>query len=113
MPADGAMQQLQLPAVGQIGVVVEDVDRAIAFYRSTFGLGPFERQQGLATAGLNGFVETNGFSLRAHAELIRQQPGANFVLAQRGTALPRPVIELHDLAMHVFAQGSRESQRRA
>jgi methylmalonyl-CoA/ethylmalonyl-CoA epimerase len=42
MPADGVMQQLQLPAVGQIGVVVEDVDRAIAFYQSAFGLGPFD-----------------------------------------------------------------------
>ena len=42
MPADEVIQQLQLPGVGQIGVVVEDVDRAIAFYESTFGLGPFD-----------------------------------------------------------------------
>jgi len=42
MSVEDARQQLQLPGVGQIGVVVEDVDRAIAFYQSTFGLGPFE-----------------------------------------------------------------------
>ena len=42
MTADDIKQQLQLPGVGQIGVVVEDVDRAIAFYESTFGLGPWD-----------------------------------------------------------------------
>ena len=42
MTAENVRQQLQLPGVGQIGVVVEDVDRAIAFYESTFGLGPWD-----------------------------------------------------------------------
>ena len=42
MSADDVIQQLQLPGVGQIGVVVKDVDRAIAFYQSAFGLGPFD-----------------------------------------------------------------------
>ena len=42
MTADDVKQQLQLPGLGQIGVVVKDLDRAIAFYESTFGLGPFE-----------------------------------------------------------------------
>jgi len=42
MSADDVKQQLQLPGVGQIGVVVEDVDRTIAFYQSTFGLGPWD-----------------------------------------------------------------------
>jgi len=42
MTADDVRQQLQLPGVGQIGVVVEDVDRTIAFYESTFGQGPWE-----------------------------------------------------------------------
>jgi methylmalonyl-CoA/ethylmalonyl-CoA epimerase len=42
MTADDVKQQLQLPGVGQIGVVVEDVDRAIAFYESTFGIGPWD-----------------------------------------------------------------------
>jgi len=42
MTADDVKQQLQLPDVGQIGVVVQDLDRTIAFYESTFGLGPFD-----------------------------------------------------------------------
>ena len=42
MTADDIKQQFQLPGVGQIGVVVEDLDRAIAFYQSAFGLGPFD-----------------------------------------------------------------------
>jgi methylmalonyl-CoA/ethylmalonyl-CoA epimerase len=45
MTADDVKQQLQLPGVGQIGVVVEDVDRTIAFYQSTFGLGPFDTRE--------------------------------------------------------------------
>jgi catechol 2,3-dioxygenase-like lactoylglutathione lyase family enzyme len=40
--ADDIRQKLQLPGVGQIGVVVEDIDRTIAFYQSAFGLGPFD-----------------------------------------------------------------------
>jgi methylmalonyl-CoA/ethylmalonyl-CoA epimerase len=35
-------QQLELPDVGQIGVVVENLDRTVAFYESVFGIGPFE-----------------------------------------------------------------------
>ncbi|UCH86377.1 MAG: VOC family protein [Dehalococcoidia bacterium] len=42
MTAEDIKQQLQLPGVGQIGVVVEDIDRAIAFYESTFGIGPWD-----------------------------------------------------------------------
>ncbi len=42
MSADDVRQHLQLPAVGQIGVVVEDLDRTVAFYQSVFGLGPFD-----------------------------------------------------------------------
>jgi methylmalonyl-CoA/ethylmalonyl-CoA epimerase len=42
MTADDIKQQLQLPGVGQIGVVVEDLDRTMAFYESTFGIGPWD-----------------------------------------------------------------------
>ncbi len=45
MTADDVKQRLHLPDVGQIGVVVEDLDRTIAFYESTFGLGPFETRE--------------------------------------------------------------------
>jgi len=33
---------LGLPPVSQIGVVVKDVEKAVGFYESIFGLGPFE-----------------------------------------------------------------------
>ena len=42
MTPEDVRQQLQLPGVGQIGVVVEDLDRTMAFYQSAFGLGPFD-----------------------------------------------------------------------
>jgi len=45
MTADDVKQQLQLPDVGQIGVVVEDLDRAVGFFQSAFGLGPFRIQE--------------------------------------------------------------------
>ncbi|MEW5723824.1 MAG: VOC family protein [Thermodesulfobacteriota bacterium] len=31
-----------LPALGQVGVVVKDLDQAMAYYRDVFGLGPFQ-----------------------------------------------------------------------
>jgi len=42
MTADDVRQQLKLPGVGQIGVVVEDIDRTMSFYQSVFGLGPWD-----------------------------------------------------------------------
>jgi methylmalonyl-CoA/ethylmalonyl-CoA epimerase len=45
MTADELKQQLQLPDVGQIGVVVEDLDRVVSFLESSLGLGPFRVQE--------------------------------------------------------------------
>ena len=41
MTAEGVKQQLGLPEVGQIGVVVKDLDPVVSFLESSFGLGPF------------------------------------------------------------------------
>ena len=41
MTADKLKQQLELPELSQVGVVVEDLDRAASFLESSFGLGPF------------------------------------------------------------------------
>ena len=45
MTADKLKQQLELPEVGQIGVVVEDLDRAASLLESNFGLGPFRVEE--------------------------------------------------------------------
>jgi methylmalonyl-CoA/ethylmalonyl-CoA epimerase len=45
MTADQLKQQLELPDVSQIGVVVEDLDRAASFLESSFGLGPFRVEE--------------------------------------------------------------------
>jgi hypothetical protein len=42
---DEVKQQLKLPEVGQIGVVVEDLYRAVAFYQCAVGRGPFRIQE--------------------------------------------------------------------
>ncbi len=45
MTADKLKEQLELPAVSQVGVVVEDLDRAASFLESNFGLGPFRVEE--------------------------------------------------------------------
>lgn len=39
--SDELRKKLRLPPVSQIGVVVKDMDRAVTYYSSIFGLGPF------------------------------------------------------------------------
>jgi methylmalonyl-CoA/ethylmalonyl-CoA epimerase len=45
MTADQLKQQLELPEVSQIGVVVEDLDRVASFLESSFGIGPFRVEE--------------------------------------------------------------------
>ena len=45
MTVDELKQQLELPAVGQIGVVVKDLDRVASFLETSFGLGPFRVEE--------------------------------------------------------------------
>ena len=45
MTADKVKEQLELPAVSQIGVVVENLDRVTSFLESSFGLGPFRIEE--------------------------------------------------------------------
>ena len=40
---DRLRELLQLPRVTQIGIVVPDLEKAIAFYQEKFFVGPFER----------------------------------------------------------------------
>ena len=39
---DRKTPKVELPPVDQIGIVVEDMDRAVEYYSSTFGWGPFK-----------------------------------------------------------------------
>jgi catechol 2,3-dioxygenase-like lactoylglutathione lyase family enzyme len=41
MISDAIKKQLGLPEVGQVGYVVTDVPKAIAYYRDTFGISPW------------------------------------------------------------------------
>jgi hypothetical protein len=45
MTVEKLKQQLELPEVGQIGVVVEDLDPVASFLESSFGLGPFRVEE--------------------------------------------------------------------
>ncbi|MBM4463356.1 MAG: hypothetical protein FJ012_08480 [Chloroflexi bacterium] len=40
--ANEQKSRIKLPPVEQIGIVVEDVERAVQFYSSVFGWGPFQ-----------------------------------------------------------------------
>lgn len=44
--------RVKLPPVDQIGIVVKDMDRAIEYYQSTFGWGPFNVME----SELKGFI---------------------------------------------------------
>ena len=45
MTKEKLQQQLELPEVSQIGVVVEDLDRVASFLETSFGLGPFRVEE--------------------------------------------------------------------
>ncbi len=38
--------KVKLPPLGQIGVVVKDIDKVIEYYMSTFSIGPWEIKEG-------------------------------------------------------------------
>lgn len=46
------MSKIKLPVVDQVGIVVKDIDKAIEYYSSTFGWGPFS----ILETGLEGFT---------------------------------------------------------
>jgi catechol 2,3-dioxygenase-like lactoylglutathione lyase family enzyme len=46
--------RVKLPLADQIGIVVKDMDRAVAYYSSVFGWGPFSTME----------VEVNGFTYK-------------------------------------------------
>lgn len=41
MIPDAVKRQLRLPRLGQIGYVVTDIDKTIAYYKDTLGIGPW------------------------------------------------------------------------
>jgi len=45
MTVNALKQQLELPEVSQIGVVVKDLDRVASFLETHFGLGPFRVEE--------------------------------------------------------------------
>lgn len=44
--AEGLRRELRLPALGQVGFVVGDLEKTAAFYRKVFGLGPWAILEG-------------------------------------------------------------------
>jgi methylmalonyl-CoA/ethylmalonyl-CoA epimerase len=55
------MPVVKLPPVEQIGIVVKDLDRAVEFYSSVFGWGPFQIRE----------VEMKGFTYRNRQDNCR------------------------------------------
>ncbi|MFC1961663.1 VOC family protein [Chloroflexota bacterium] len=41
MENDVTEKKMKLPPLGQVGVVVKDLDKAVAYYSSNFGMGPW------------------------------------------------------------------------
>ena len=85
MTADRLKQQLELPEVAQIGVVVEDLDRAASFLERNFGLGPFRVEE----------VEIwwSGFGVRVLMPSYRRPLGYIFDALHEAGFLVERVIE--------------------
>ena len=45
MTSDGRGEQVQLPELGQIGIVVKDLDATVKFYSSVLGIGPWKVEE--------------------------------------------------------------------
>ena len=54
---------VSLPPVDQIGIVVEDIDRAVEYYTNVFGWGPFQVRE----------TEMEGFTYKGKAGSCRQK----------------------------------------
>ncbi len=52
--AHSAETEIALPPVSTIGVLVKDLDKAIAYYSSNFGIGPFHIEDHAVKAKLHG-----------------------------------------------------------
>jgi 4-hydroxyphenylpyruvate dioxygenase-like putative hemolysin len=68
--AEQTKPRVQLPSVQQVGIVVRDVDRAVQYYSSTFGWGPFQVME----------LELKGFTYRGR----RSDGRLKVALAQLG-----------------------------
>ncbi len=91
---------VRLPPVEQIGIVVRDVDRAVEFFGSVFGWGPFRvregEQKGFTYDGRTGdcrlrmaFARSGDVEIELIQVLEGETPHSDFPQApRRGTAAP-------------------------
>jgi len=99
--------KVKLPPVEQIGIVVKDIDKAIDYYSSTFGLGPFEirevKQDGFTYKGKRGssrlklaFAKSGPIEIELIQVLEGETPHTEF-LKEKGEGLQHLRFRVDDL----------------
>lgn len=99
--------RVKLPPVDQIGIVVEDVDKAVEFYSSVFGWGPFEIREfdnrGFIYRGRPvdcrlkmGFVRSGSVEIELIQVLEGEAPYTDF-LREKGEGLHHLRFQVDDL----------------
>lgn len=99
--------RVKLPPVEQIGIVVKDIDKAIEYYSSTFGLGPFQvhewNQEGFTYKGKTGssrlklaFAKSGPIEIELIQVLEGETPHSEF-LKQKGEGLQHLRFRVDDM----------------
>lgn len=104
MIPDAVREELRLPEVGQVGYVVADIGKTIAYCKDTFGIGPWmlldERPSPCIQKGLevNPLLRIGlAYAGRVQIELIQVLEGESMHLSH----LERPEAEVHHLGFVV------------
>ena len=98
---------VKLPPVEQIGIVVKDMDKAIEYYSSTFGWGPFEvrevKMDGFTYKGKTGscrqksaFAKSGPMEIELIQPMEGETPHTDF-LRQKGEGLEHLRFRIDDL----------------
>ena len=119
-PSPGIRQTLDLPELSQIGIVVNDLEQAIAYYANTLGFGPFTRS-GVDFNLVFDFIEYRGerveteflmaFAALGNLELELIQPVSG--PSHYRECLARSVEGLHHLCFDVDNLNERLERCRA
>ncbi len=105
--ADKQEPTMTLPPVGQIGIVVQDVEKVAAYYHDVFGWGPFQIMEvDLSESTYNGkksngrlkvaFAQSGPVEIELIQVLEGQMPHSDF-LSQKGEGLQHLRFQVDDL----------------
>jgi len=122
----GQEPRFELPPFDQIGIVVEDIDRAIEFYTSVFGFGPFAvrevelddviyRGRSCYCRQRNAFAQLGPIQIELIQPLEGESPHADFLM-KNGEGLEHlrfQVDNLNDMLVELGRRGIEPIYRKS